>query len=109
VVKGRFNLAERVVLLAVLAALLAVLGLLVAGATTTVPTTATHLSQQTLIPRGEIPFMQTVRALGTTGGGFFASREAQTPMWIIASLGAGFGAIWIVSSALLLVPRRIHK
>jgi hypothetical protein len=100
IVARRLNTVERLVLLIPLAALLSVLGFLIAGATATAP--ALRFPHVSLIPRGEVPFMQTVRALGTTGGGFLTAGRAQTPVWIIVLLVLGFGTLWIVCGAVML-------
>ena len=103
---GPMNFAERGVLLAAFAAVLAILGLLIAGVTATAgPTIPFHLPHSELIPRGEIPFMQTIRALGTNGGGFLRANHPGAPSWVITALVAGFGAVWAVSAWLLLLPR----
>jgi len=99
----RLNVSERLVLLVTLAAVLSVLGFLIAGATVTTP--ALSLPRNALIPRGEIPFMQTVKELGANGGGFFTARHPQTPTWIIISLVVGFGSLWFVSAVALLRAR----
>jgi len=101
---GRLNLAERTVLLASFAVLLAVLGLLIAGATATTGTLPLHIPHSGLIQRGEIPFMQTVKALDISGGGFLIANHPRTPPWIIAVLVVGFGTMWAISAWLLLRP-----
>ena len=93
-VARRLNVTERLVLLVLLAAVLSVLGLLIAVATASVP--AVSLPHNALIGRGEVPFMQTVKALGISGGGFLTSGRAHTPLWITVSLVVGLGALWIV-------------
>jgi hypothetical protein len=99
-VARRLDVGERLVLLVLLAAVLSVVGLLVAGAT--VGTPAVNLPHEALIGRGEVPFMQTVKALGIDGGGVLAADHAQTPEWIVLSLVVGFGALWTACAVTLL-------
>ncbi|HXW77935.1 MAG TPA: hypothetical protein VEJ84_00470 [Acidimicrobiales bacterium] len=105
----QLRIPERLAIVVGLGALFSVLGLLIARTTATTgalrlfPTTTTT----TLIPRGEIPFMQTVKALGTNGGDFFTLGHPQTPTWIIISLVVGFGAVWVAFAVAVLGHRPV--
>jgi hypothetical protein len=40
--------------------------------------------------------MQTMKALGTSGGGFLTANQPRTPAWIVAVLAIGFASVWTV-------------
>jgi hypothetical protein len=103
---SRLNVTERLLLVFAIAAVFAILGFLIAHAASSSPSVSIHLPNSALIPRGETPFMQTVKAFGTNGGGFFTAPSSGTPLWTVMVLGIGLGPIWLSLATMVLRPRQ---